>query len=63
MMKIRRGTVWPWVTLIDPPDGWEPLPNKTRFLISYPIGIVATRDHDEPPSLPEQYIPSDRSKT
>lgn len=53
---LPRGTVWPWVTCVDPPEGWMLLPSHVKYMTYRPTGIVATRDHNRAPRMPEDVL-------
>lgn len=57
MIGCPRGTVWPWPSLIDPPDGWV-LADSRKFGILMTVSIVATRDHEGPPRMTEEQVAS-----
>jgi hypothetical protein len=53
---LPRGTVWPWCSVIAPPEGWDFLPTSATYGSAVPLGIYALRDHDEYPRLPEDVV-------
>lgn len=55
-MAISQGTMWPWYSCVEIPEGWAALPYKPRYLSFHPIGIVALRAHENPPVVPNRIL-------
>lgn len=49
---IPKGTVWPWPSLAQIPDGWAKA-DGMRYMVWRTTTIVATRDHEAPPRVPD----------
>jgi hypothetical protein len=54
--RYPAGTVWPWNSMLEPPEDWDFVPNSKVYAFACPLPIVAVRDTDVPPSLTAKQV-------